>query len=342
MTIRINIGLQGGGAHGAFTWGVLDRLLAEEDIEIAGISGTSAGALNGAALKAGLVAGGCEGARENLDWLWQKIGAIEEESLPAWFGLTQTRAISAALDYAPGYAFADAIGRMMSPYGWGPFYSNPLTEIVEALDYHRVCAGEGPRFFVGATNVRTGKARVFTGEEIDTQAILASACLPTLFQAVEKYDARSDRVEAFWDGGYTGNPPLWPLFERDLPDDILVVNINPLCREQVPMTPQDIRNRVNEISFNSSLLREIRAIGFVARLIDEGVVPEGAMKRVRLHMIHDDDLMNDLSVATKMVPVPLVMGRLKAAGQAAADHFLDRHKGALGHADTLNLAEMFG
>ena len=342
MTRRINLALQGGGAHGAFTWGVLDRLLDEEEIEIAAISGTSAGALNGAALKAGLVSGGREGARENLDWLWHRIGAVDSDGLPEWFGLAETRMISRALEYAPGYAWSEAVQMMMSPYGWGPLYRNPLQEVVEQLDYERVCHQSGPRFFVGATRVRTGTARVFTGDEIDTDAILASACLPTLFRGVEKYDSLTGRTETFWDGGFTGNPPLWPLFDPGLPDDIVVVNINPLEREEVPMTAPDIRNRVNEISFNASLLRELRAIRFAARLIDDGMVEQGAMKRVRMHMIHDDELVNDLSVATKRVPIPLVMGRLKAAGRAACAAFLDAHRDDLGRRDTVDLAAMFG
>lgn len=341
MSLRINLALQGGGAHGAFTWGALDRLLQEDGIEIAGISGTSAGALNGAALKAGLLSGGREGARENLAWLWGRIGAVEDESLPAWFGLAQTRAISTALDYSPFFAAADAWSRVVSPYGWGPLYNNPLRAIVDEFDFGSVCAREGPRFFVGATNVRTGKARVFEGDEINTDAILASACLPTLYRAVEMHDASTGQTEAFWDGGYTGNPPLFPLFEPELPDDILVININPLEREALPRTPQDIRNRINEISFNSSLLRELRAIEFVSRLIDEGRVEEGAMKRLRIHMIADDALMNDLSVATKLIPIPAVLARLKRAGAEAAEAFLHHHLGDIGARSSADLRTMF-
>ncbi len=338
---RINLALQGGGAHGAFTWGVLDRLLAEPDLEIAGISGTSAGALNGAALKAGLVNGGPEAARENLAWLWGRIGALEDDSLPAWFGLAETEAISSALDYSPFFAAADAWSRVVSPYGWGALYRNPLRGLVEEFDFESVCASDGPAFFVGATNVRTGKARVFSGDEIGMDAILASACLPTLYRAVEIADPQTGRMEAFWDGGYTGNPPLFPLYAPDLPHDILVININPLYRDTVPQTPQDIRNRINEISFNSSLLRELRAIDFVSRLIDEGTLEEGRMKRLNMHMIADDALMNELSVATKMIPVPTVLTRLRQAGEAAAEGFLSAHKADIGKRSSADLQAMF-
>lgn len=337
MVKRINLALQGGGAHGAFTWGVLDRLLDEDDIEIAGISGTSAGALNGAAYKAGWLTGGREGARENLDWLWERLGAVQDMRMPAWMTgvLPVPGVLSDALELNPHYIFADTMSRMVSPYVYGPFYRNPLTPIAEAFHYDKVCSDHGPRFFVGATNVHTGKIRVFTGDDICTASLLASACLPTLFQAVEVDGAH------YWDGGYTGNPALFPLFEPDLPNDIVIVNINPLERPEVPKSPQDIQNRINEISFNSSLLRELRAISFVQRLLDDNCIEEGAMKRVFVHMIADDDLMRELSVATKLVPTPYLLGRLKQAGRQAADTFLSQHGNGLNRHSTTDLEAMF-
>ncbi|MDQ2088629.1 patatin-like phospholipase family protein [Marimonas arenosa] len=331
--VRINLALQGGGAHGAFTWGVLDRLLEEPGLEVAGISGTSAGALNGAALKSGWLTDGCEGARENLDWLWRQMGAIDSPVFPQWMGLGQ---FSSALEASLPYLWAESWERLVSPYASGPFYANPLRRVAERFDFERVCAAEGPVLYVGATNVRTGKIRVFEGEDITTDSLLASACLPSLFRAVE-IDG-----EAYWDGGYTGNPALYPLFNETLPSDIVIVNINPLERDDVPKTPQDIRNRINEISFNSSLLRELRAIAFVQRLLDQGAVDEGAMKRVHVHMIADDALMNELSVATKIVPLPEVMARLKAAGRAAADTFLAAHGDDLGRRSSVGLPALYG
>ena len=342
---RINLALQGGGAHGAFTWGVLDRLLESGEIEVAAISGTSAGALNGAALKAGLARGGPAAARETLDWLWYQVGALSDMRLASWMTALApaTGVISQAIEYSTPVSAADLATRMFSPYAWGPLYQNPLERIVARFDYAAVCEeGVGPRLFVCATNVRSGKIRVFTGPEIGTRAILASACLPTLFQAVEIEDPATGRTEAYWDGGYTGNPALFPLFDQSLPADIMVVNINPLWREDVPRAPQEIMNRINEISFNTSLFRELRAIGFVRRLIDEGRMPAGAMKDVLIHMVMDDDLMNDLSVATKLVPSPVILARLRAAGQAAAQRFLDHHLDDLGERATVDLAGMFG
>ena len=188
----------------------------------------------------------------------------------------------------------------------------------------------------GPTNVRNGKIRVFEGDEITTDSLLASACLPTLFQAVEI------EGEAYWDGGYSGNPALYPLFTPELPDDIVVTNINPLMRNEVPKSPQQIQNRINEISFNSSLLRELRAISFVKRLLADGALNPGTMKDVKVHMIADDALMNDLSVSTKLLPNPVVLARLKEAGEVAAERFLADYKDDLGWRGTADLPELYG
>ena len=337
MPIPINLALQGGGAHGAFTWGVCDRLLREPEIEIAGISGTSAGAMNGAAIKAGLSQGSRQLARENLEWLWKQVSRIGDLRLTTWMQpfVPGAGAVAAAIESSPGWAVWDAATRSISPYAYGAFYRNPLANIAERFRYDAVCAGTGPAFFVCATNVRTGKIRVFPAEDVTPKVLLASACLPTLFKAVE-IDG-----EAYWDGGYTGNPALFPLFDPSLPDDVVVININPIERGGIPVTAQEIHNRINEISFNTSLLRELRAIDFVQRLIAEGKVPEGAMKDVKVHMIADDDLMSRLNVATKTVPTPLILEPLRAAGEVAAEMFLDRHLGDIGRRGTVDLREMF-
>ncbi|WP_282021929.1 patatin-like phospholipase family protein [Ruegeria faecimaris] len=340
--IRINLALQGGGAHGAFTWGVLDRLLDEDDIEVAAITGTSAGALNGAAFKSGMVRAGREGTRANLDALWARMGAVDDTNLTNWMRAFEPSHIAQSIENSLPFAVGDAWSRLVSPYAYGPFYRNPLQPVVERFDFDEICAAEGPRLYVCATCVRSGKIRVFTGNELSTEAILASACLPTLFQAVEIFDPKSGRTEAYWDGGYTGNPALYPLFNSDLPEDVVIVNINPLEREEIPKTPQQIQNRINEIGFNSSLFRELRAISFVQRLLEDGKLKAGEMSRVLVHMIADDALMNDLSVATKTVPNPVVLHKLKEAGRNAADQFLTDHKADLGARSTVNLPEMFG
>ena len=344
MVTRINLALQGGGAHGAYTWGVLDRLLEEPEIEIAGISGTSAGALNGAALKAGLLIGGRQGARDNLDWLWAQMGALGNLWLTQWIShvAPSSSAISAMLENSWHYMIGEAASQMTSPYAMGPFYRNPLQAVVEQFHYDQVCADRGPRLFIGATNVRSGKIKVFEGAQISTKALLASACLPTLFQAVEIADPDSGTREAYWDGGYSGNPALFPLFDEALPADIVIVGINPLCREDIPRSPQAIQNRINEISFNSSLLRELRAIAFVQRLLAEGALKPGSMKKILAHMISDDALMTQLSVATKMAPGPVLLARLKQAGRNSCDAFLASHRGDLNQRSTVDLQALYG
>jgi NTE family protein len=341
---RINLALQGGGAHGAFTWGVLDRLLMEDDLEISAISGTSAGALNGAAFKAGMIEGGRDAARDRLDWLWSEVGARPDLQVPQWMTPFSLSDLSKTLEASPAFMLADGWTRVMSPYALGPFYVNPLQRIVEQFNYDTVCAekADGPCLFICATRVRSGKIRVFKDSEISTDVILASACLPTLFQAVTVRDPKTGIAEDYWDGGYTGNPALFPLFSEALPADIVVVNINPLERLETPRSAQAIQNRINEISFNSSLLRELRAIDFVQRLLAEGKVDRGEKRRVLMHMIADDALMNELSVATKLLPTPYTLARLKEAGQRAADDFLRAHKKDINERSSVDLVEMFG
>ncbi|MDD7971227.1 patatin-like phospholipase family protein [Roseinatronobacter alkalisoli] len=343
MVKRINLALQGGGAHGAFTWGVLDRLLQDDSIEIAAISGTSAGALNAAALKAGMTEGGRAGARALLDQIWHQVGAVHDLRLTGWIAqaLPPVGVINSWMESVMPVSPMDIAALVTSPYQYGPLYRNPLEPVVRSLRFDNVCSREGPELYIAATNVRSGKIRVFSGDELSCDVILASACLPTLFQAVEFTDPKSGKEEAFWDGGYTGNPALFPLFEAHLPDDIMIVNINPLTRDTLPRTAQEIQNRLNEISFNSSLLREMRAIGFVKRLIAEGRMERGKMKDVLLHMIADDELMNTLSVTSKVTPTPYLLHSLKEAGRVACDRFLDQHMADLNTRTTIDLEAMF-
>jgi NTE family protein len=339
---RISLALQGGGAHGAFTWGVLDRLLEDEGLEIAALSGTSAGALNAAALKAGMIAGGRAGAQDSLARLWDDIAALGDFRMAAWMqpALAATRAFTDAVTGAVEEAFpvspAGIAAQVWSPYGWGPFWQNPLEPVVRRLDFSHVCHGEGPRLHIGATNVRTGRIRIFDGDAITPDALLASACLPTVFQAVSIGD------ETFWDGGYSGNPALFPLYAPDLPDDIVIVSLNPWLRDEVPKTPLDIQNRMNEISFHAALLGELRAVNFVKRLIAEGRMEKGRMKDVLLHLIADDATLAPLGAASKLTPTPALIRKLHKAGRDAADTFLHRHRKDLGQCATLDLPALFG
>mgnify|MGYP002777047121 CR=1 FL=1 len=333
MTVRISLALQGGGAHGAFTWGVLDRLLEDGGLEIAALSGTSAGAMNAAACKVGLMENGRQGARDSLARLWREIRATGNDAMNPWLkvGMSYASAANQIVEDMLSFSPMGIMAQMVSPYATGAFRDHPLTQIVARFDFTAVCAAEGPPIFVAATNVRTGRVRVFDRSDLTPEAVLASACLPTVFPAVV-IDG-----EAYWDGGYVANPPLWPLYDPALPDDIVIVQINPDRREEVPMSPVDIQSRINEISFNASLMGELRAIAFVKRLIAEGRVERGRMKDVALHLIADDAVMGELSATTKLLPSDALIERLHTAGRTAADRFLAGHGAALGKGGSVDL-----
>jgi NTE family protein len=341
---RISLALQGGGAHGAFTWGVLDRLLDEPGLEIAAISGTSAGALNAAALKAGLRTDGAAGAKAALADLWDRVANLGDLHVTRWIrqafpmAAALGRVAAATLPVSP----TGIAAQVYTPYAWGPFWQNPLHDAVAAFDFTRVCGAEGPELHVSATNVRSGKIRIFTGQEITPATLLASACLPTVFQAIELEDPATGKAEVYWDGGFTGNPALFPLYERHLPDDIIIVSINPFFRAAVPVTPVEIQGRINEISFNSALLGELRAVHFVKQLIAEGRMPKGAKRDPHIHIIADEVLMNELGAMTKLSPSPRLLERLRTAGHAACEAFLAEHKEKIGHESSADLCGLFG
>lgn len=343
----INLALQGGGAHGAFSWGVLDRLLDEDWLEITGVTGTSAGAMNGAALKGGLATAkgrrGRQAARRNLDFLWSEVGHVSDNRMVRWMNsmIPVPRGWERWTELVSPMAWIETLTRVFSPYDYGPFYTNPLHRILTQMPHPLFNQTEGPRFFVTATNVRTGLVRIFADEEATPAAVMASACLPTLFRAVEIPDPHTGRIESYWDGGYSGNPALFPLYDPALPRDIVIVNINPMQREEVPRVPGAIQDRINEISFNASLLGELRAINFVKKLHAENRLSGRPMKNVLVHMIMDDTLMNDLSARTKMLPNPGLLERMKEAGQRAADRFLEDHAASLNQRDTVDLSAIF-
>ncbi|MBL4927497.1 patatin-like phospholipase family protein [Tabrizicola sp. KVB23] len=337
MMRRISLALQGGGAHGAFTWGVLDRLLEEPDIEVAAISGTSAGALNAAALKAGLIEGGNAGARASLARLWSDVAEVGDMRLVPWMKafLPYATAMADFTASALPISIAGIAAQFVTPYAWGAAYENPLRPVVERLDFSKVCNTDGPQIAIGATNVRTGRIRIFAGQEVTPEALLASACLPTVFQAVQIGG------EHYWDGGFTGNPALFPLYEPGLPDDVVLVSINPFDRSGLPMTPLEIEDRVSEISFNAALLGELRAIAFVRRLIGRGQVEPGQMKDVRLHLISDETLMQELSAGSKLIAGPRLIERLHQAGRQAAGRFVSGHGDKIGVEASFDVEKLF-
>jgi NTE family protein len=342
----VNLALQGGGAHGAFTWGALDRLLEEERLEIDGISGTSAGAMNAAMVKTGLLHSGRDGARAQLDRFWGSIRQNAEASanpLGDWLRLFSDGPdmlapdmLAEAIFHAPRRFMQDTFLRSFSPYEWNPFDINPLRDLLdELIDFDAVCTTCAPHLYVCATNVRSGKIRIFDDAAMSTDAILASACLPFLFRAVEI------EGEAYWDGGYMGNPALFPLFTGTKAHDIVIVVVNPIERDEVPRTANDILNRVNELSFNSSLLRELRAIHFVHRLLGDGQLRPGEMKDILIHTVRDDATMAEMGAATKLSPKPEMLDHLKARGRETAEVFLRDHWSKLGNESSVDLRAMF-
>ncbi|MDX1541312.1 MAG: patatin-like phospholipase family protein [Geminicoccaceae bacterium] len=328
---RVNLALQGGGAHGAFTWGVLDRLLEEPGLRIDGISGTSAGAMNAAALAQGFVDGKAAGARAALDRFWGRIAEVGAMS-PLQRSVLDRLLGSWRMDRSPAYLAFDLFTRMLSPYQFNPLNLNPLRDLLDdAIDFERVRACRDLNLFVSATNVRTGKIRVFTNPELSAGAIMASACLPFLFQAVE-LDG-----EAYWDGGYMGNPAIYPLIYGCRSADVIIVQINPLRREDVPKTAYDIMNRVSEISFNSTLMREMRAVHFVTRLIDDGLLDRARYKRMLIHMIEADEALKPLGASSKLNAEPEFLLHLKAIGRRTCDDWLGRNRERIGIESTVDL-----
>lgn len=331
---RINLALQGGGAHGAFTWGVLDRILEDERLDIVGISGTSIGGINGALIADGLTNGDHAYAREKLAHFWAEMGKLSHLS-PIQRTFYSKMTDNWTLNHSPGRMMMDAITHMWSPYEFNPLNWNPLRDLIEQeIDFERVRDCEEISLFVCATNVRTGKAKVFTGSDISADAVMASACLPDYFHAVE-IDG-----EAYWDGGFMGNPPLYPLFYGTDCEDMLLVEVNPIEVEDLPRSAFAIANRVNEITFNSTLLRELRVIEFVRRLIDEGKLDDHYMK-VRMHEIRAAPEMLKLSASSKLNLEPQFLDHLKQLGRNAAEGFLSEHFDKIGVEPSLDLRSMF-
>lgn len=331
---KINLALQGGGAHGAFTWGVLDWFLEDNRFSIDAITGTSAGAMNAVVLASGMESGGETGARDALEAFWQ---AVSEE---ARFSPIQRSPLDVllgnwSLDHSPSYLYFDVLSRFASPYEFNPLNVNPLRDVVESMvDFDRVHACSGVKLFIAATNVFTGKIRVFGREEVTLDAVMASACLPQLYQAVE-IDG-----EPYWDGGYMGNPPLYPLFYQTETPDVVLIQINPVERREVPRSAREIVNRLNEITFNSTLLRELRAIDFVTRLIEDGKLSDEEYTKVHMHRIFASEL-KPLQASSKLNAEWAFLTELRDLGRQTAKDWLDQNFDAIGKRSTIDLRDEF-
>jgi NTE family protein len=330
---RVCLALQGGGSHGAFTWGVLDRLLEEDSFAIDTVSGTSAGAINAVALADGLTRGGRDGARRTLRALWEGVGRLP--GLATWFApFLHQRTGGWRLDDSPAYIWFDLMSRLWSPYDLNPTSYNPLRGLLDqAIDFARLRQEGAVGCMVCATNVRTGRRRVFSGEEISADAVLASACLPTLFPAV-MIDG-----EPYWDGGFTGNPAIAPLYWEARASDIIVVGINPAVREAAPRAARDIIDRVNEISFNAAFWLELSAIALLTQLREQGVLAK-SFRLMNFHGIGAGAQLAELGASSKLNNHPDFLRHLFDLGREAADAWLRANGAAIGLRSTLDLTQL--
>jgi NTE family protein len=334
-TKTVNLALQGGGAHGAFAWGVLDRLLEDERIAFEGLSATSAGAMNAVTLAYGMTLGGREGARKALASFWRRVAhaGMISPLQPTWF---ERLSHNHSLESSPAFVVFDLVSRLYSPYQFNPLNYNPLRQVLEqTVDFDRLRQESAVKLFLSATNVRSGKVKVFGNDELSVDAVLASACLPFLFQAVN-IDG-----ESYWDGGYMGNPAIFPLIYKCQSRDIVILHINPIERMETPTTARDILNRINEISFNSSLMREMRAIAFVTKLIDDGAIDEGRMKHMLIHAIEAQDFMRELGVSSKLNADWEFLTHLRDVGRERASQWLEQNFEALNRRSSVDLAGMY-
>jgi NTE family protein len=331
----IELALQGGGAHGAYTWGVLDRLLEDDRIIIEGICGTSAGAMNAVVMADGLDTGGKEGARQALKKFWS---GISEAGRYSPFQRTWLDRLSGNwnLDYSPPYIFFDNLSRLLSPYQLNPFNIKPLSDLISSLvDFEHVRHCEGIKLFVVATNVRTGMQKVFKRQEMTADMVMASACLPYIFQAVE-IDG-----EAYWDGGYMGNPALFPLVDLAGSQDIVIIQINPVYREELPRSAPEIFNRINEITFNASLIKEIRSIAILKEFIKTAHLADQKFRDAFFHLIANDEELNPLHASSKFNTEWSFFMHLHDIGYRTTSDWLDQNYDDLGKRSTLDYESVY-
>jgi NTE family protein len=322
----VSLALQGGGAHGAFTWGVLDALLEDGRLAIEAITGASAGAMNAVVLVEGWIEGGPDGAREQLETFWRRV-SLDGTLTPVQRGLFEK-----VLGLWTGNVWSGLFAGALSPYDTNPLNINPLRDAVaELIDFERVRACDAVHLFISATNVWTGKVAIFRRPELTADHLMASACLPTVFQAVE-IDG-----QPYWDGGYMGNPALFPIFYEVVSDDILLVQINPVERRHTPRSAQEIQNRLDEITFNGNLLRELRAVEFVTRLVDEGKLSRDEYKRVLMHRIDGTGVLDEYAATTRLNAQWEFFTRLRDAGRDTAKAWLKANYRAIGARSTLDL-----
>jgi NTE family protein len=329
----VNLALQGGGSHGAFTWGVLDRLLEESRFEFEGVTGTSAGAVNAVVFADGLAAGGREGAKEALQVYWQKVSALSARG-PWAPSIIDKANPDYGLEHSLGFIFLEPMTHFASPYQMNPLNINPFKDLLaKAINFERVRQQTAVKLFLCATDVQTAKVKIFYGKEIDVPHLLASTCLPLLMQAVEV------EGEFYWDGSYAGNPAIFPLIYNCDARDILMVHITPAERPGVPTTSLSIMNRMQEISFNTALIREMRTIAFLNKQIEDGKL--GAGKRMLVHLIEAEDLIRGFSWSSRLNSDWDFLLHLREMGRMRADQWLAANFDRIGQDSTVDLYEKY-
>ena len=334
----VSLALQGGGAHGAFQWGVLDRLLEDDRLDIRAVTASSAGAINAAALISGLHTDGTEGARRQLDLLWREVNLSGGRNVFGDSSIWSAALTPSWLKDTSLWRTAENAAMSMSPYQFNPFNLNPLKRVLDTAINFEAVRGSKIQLFVAATAVQQGRARVFRTPEITDQVLLASACLPHLFQAVEI------EGEPYWDGGYLANPALWPLFYADTPDDILLMPLNPFVREETPRAAGDIMDRLNEIVFNAPLVAELRAVAFVQDMIEDGRLRrtgEDRYRRLLMHAIEPGPWLCALSLSSKFNTEWTFLNELKTHGRAAATEWLDHCFAEVGVRSSVDIKARF-
>jgi NTE family protein len=338
---KINLALQGGGAHGAFTWGVLETLLKDPRIQVEGISGTSAGTMNALCFAYGLTTGGVQGALDVLENFWRRVSQVGQRynllrHMP-FVGPQDDVAKSQLTQMV--YSAMDGWTRLFSPYQFNPLDVNPLRDILaETIDFEVLRQCDKTQLFISTTHVRTGNVKVFATHEISLDVAMASACLPQLYQSV------AVDGEYYWDGGFMGNPALFPFNDHTESQDLLIVHINPIVREEVPTSAHGITNRLNEITFNASLLKDLRAIAFVQKLLDQGWIKDEYRDRLKYYFVHSlraDEAMKAFSVASKFDTSWSFLNYLRDKGREEMQAWLEAHFDSIGQRSTVDLHKMF-
>ncbi|MCC6252465.1 MAG: patatin-like phospholipase family protein [Bacteroidia bacterium] len=331
---KISLALQGGGSHGAFTWGIIERLLEEDILDIRGICGTSAGAMNAAITSYGLHKGGNQGAIDLLERFWRRVAnsAYFSPMQPNWL---DSSLYPGSMNYPFGFNLFNLMTQVLSPYQFNPLDINPLKDIIEDLIDFEELQQSNTKVFACATNVKTCKPKIFKGKEITADALMASACLPLLYKAVEI------NGQFYWDGGYMGNPSIYPLIDDTDSNDILLVKVNSVVINEVPQTVSEIQDRINDISFNSSLMAEMRMVYFKEKILKLGYDLRGRLRKIYFHSISADQVLDEYNLASKFNASWSFLNTLRKKGRTSAEKWINEQYHHVGHNSSIDIRKVF-